>query len=67
MKAEFGVSNKNGETIYLLDGAGKVVGSALYPPKAAAGGETWGRMRNADPSGTFVVTVPTPGGPNQAR
>lgn len=67
VKAEFGVSNKNGETVYLLDTAGNVVGSANYPPKAAADGETWGRMPNADPAGTFAVTVPTPGGPNQAK
>ena len=67
VNAEFGISNKNGETIYLVDTAGTVVGSAIYPPKAAAAGETWGRVPNADPSGKFVITVPTPGAANQMK
>lgn len=67
VKAEFGISNKNGETLYLLDDKGAVVGSAIYPPKAAGAGETWGRVPNADPKGTFAATVPTPGAANQAK
>jgi Lamin Tail Domain len=66
-KAEFGVSNKNGETIYLLDGSGAVVGTAIYPPKAAAAGETWGRLPSADPNGAFGVTAPTPGAANHVK
>lgn len=66
-KAEFGVSNKNGETIYLLDGSGAVVGSAIYPPKAALAGETWGRLPSADPNGVFAVTAPTPGAANHTK
>ena len=65
--AEFGVSNKSGETLYLIDKAGAVVGSAIYPPKAAQAGETWGRLPNADPAGQFALTTPTPGGANQAK
>ncbi|CAN5761806.1 hypothetical protein BH11MYX4_BH11MYX4_31040 [soil metagenome] len=65
--AEFGVSNKNGETVYLVDKAGAVVGSAIYPPKAAQAGETWGRLPNADPAGQFALTTPTPGAANQAK
>ena len=40
---------------------------AIYPPKAAAAGETWGRLPNADPAGQFAITTPTPGAPNLAR
>lgn len=65
--AQFGISNKSGETLYLLDSAGGVVGTAMYPPKAVDGGESWGRIPNADPNGTFVVNVPTPGASNQAK
>ena len=67
VNARFGVSNKNGETVYLVDSSGAVVGSAIYPPKAAAAGETWGRLPNADPAGQFAITTPTPGAPNLAR
>jgi hypothetical protein len=63
--ANFGVSNKSGETIYLLDKAGTVVGSAVYPALAAPLGSTWGRLPNADPAGAFEVTMKTPGAPNQ--
>lgn len=65
--AEFGVSNKTGETLFFLDATGAVVGTAVYPPKAAAAGESWGRIPNGDPKGTFVPTVPTPGAANQAK
>jgi len=67
VKAEFGVSNKNGETLYLINPAGTVVGSAIYPPKAADAGSTWGRLPNADPAGTFAITTPTPGRANLAK
>jgi hypothetical protein len=63
--ANFGVSNKSGETIYLLDKAGTVVGTADYPALAAPSGSTWGRLPNADPAGAFEVTMKTPGAPNQ--
>ena len=44
-----------------------VLARAIYPPKAAAAGETWGRLPNADPAGQFAITTPTPGAPNLAR
>lgn len=64
VNAQFGISNKNGETIYLVDPKGVIVGVIAYPPKAAGDGETWGRIPNADPNGTFVSTTPTPGAAN---
>lgn len=65
--AEFGISNKNGDTLYLLDKSGAVVGSATYPPFAADAGETWGRLPSGDPAGIFQKTAPTPGAANRAN
>jgi hypothetical protein len=67
VNAAFGISNKNGETLYLIDKAGAVVGTATYPPLAAAAGESWSRLPSGDPSGAFGKGTPTPGGPNVAR
>jgi len=65
--AEFGISNKNGETLYLIDTTGTVVGTAVYPPAAADAGESWARLPSGDPTGTFQNTVPTPGAPNKSK
>lgn len=62
--AEFGISTKNGETIFLVDKSGAVVGQVVYPPDAAAPDRSWSRLPNADPQGTFRLTTATPGGPN---
>ncbi|MBS2017828.1 MAG: lamin tail domain-containing protein [Deltaproteobacteria bacterium] len=63
--AEFGVSRKNGETIYLLDPSKKTVGTVVYPPDGGGDG-TWGRLPSGDPSGTFQPTRSTPGAANVA-
>lgn len=63
--AEFGISNKNGDEIYLLDVAGTVVGKAAYPPAAVDAGESWGRLPSGDPAGTFQKTLATPGATNK--
>lgn len=63
--AEFGISNKNGESVYLIDKAGAVVGTVDYPPQAAASGETWGRLPSGVPSAAFGKALPTPGAANQ--
>ncbi len=66
--AEFGISNKNGDTIYLLDKAGIVVGTAAYPPMAVPAGESWGRVPSGDPKGVFGANLPaTPGAANKAK
>ena len=67
LHAEFGISNKNGETLYLIDTTGTVVGTAVYPPAAADAGESWARLPSGDPTGTFQNTVPTPGAPNKSK
>ena len=64
--AEFGVSNKSGETLYLLDKGGAVVGTAVYPAMGAPSGDTWGRVPSGDPSGKFEPTASTPGATNKA-
>ncbi len=65
--AEFGISSKNGETIYLLDDKDAVVGTVVYPPNGVPSSDSWGRIPSGDPKGTFVATVPTPGLVNQAK
>lgn len=66
-KAEFGISNKNGETLFLLDKGGAVVGTAVYPPAAATAEETWSRLPSGDPTGAFAKGAPTPGAVNVAK
>ena len=63
--AEFGVSRKNGETIYFLDKSKKQVGVVAYPPDGGGDG-TWGRLPSGDPAGTFQPTRATPGAANAA-
>jgi hypothetical protein len=66
LHAEFGISNKNGETIFLIGRDAGVQGTAVYPPDAANGdGISWGRLPNGDPKGAFELTRATPAAPNQ--
>jgi hypothetical protein len=65
--AQFGISNKSGETIYLLDDKDAVVGSVVYPPSAVPAGASWGRIPSGDPNAAFVANVPSPGAANQAK
>ncbi|MBX3227261.1 MAG: lamin tail domain-containing protein [Labilithrix sp.] len=63
--AKFGISNKDGETIFLVRADGGVAGALVYPPDAANGaGLTWGRTPSGDPAGTFAITPATPGAAN---
>jgi hypothetical protein len=64
--APFGISNKDGETLYLIGKTG-VVGSVTYPPSAAQDTETFCRIPHADPTGKFVACAPTPGASNKAK
>jgi hypothetical protein len=63
--AEFGISTKKGETLYVLQPDGGVAGTVVYPPDASPSDETWGRIPDGDPKGTFTATPSTPGAPNQ--
>jgi hypothetical protein len=59
--APFGISDADGDEIYLLDGD-RIVSSGVYEPSAAADGESWCRL--PDGTGDFAVCVPTPSAPN---
>lgn len=61
--APFGLSDGDGDEIFLLDGE-RLVSSSAYPPAAAADGETWCRV--PDGTGEFQVCTPTPGAANEA-
>lgn len=65
--AEWGISNKAGETLFFVSPEKDVLSQVEYPPSAAAKGETWSRLPDGDPAGAFQVGVPTPGAPNQAK
>jgi hypothetical protein len=67
--AQFGISNKNGDVIYLLDPTNQVVGTVTYPAKVASGdaGESWGRIPSGEPTGVFKLNVATPGAVNIAK
>jgi hypothetical protein len=62
--ATWGISNKTGETIYLLDKSGAVSTDGKYPGNTVGSGQTWGRLPNA--TGDFAINAPTPGAANHA-
>jgi hypothetical protein len=64
VKSKFGISNKDGDTIYFLDPAEAVIGKEDYPAGVVATGQTWGRLPSA--TGTMQVNQPTPGALNKA-
>lgn len=66
LHAGFGISNKNGETVFLLQGDGGVAGKLVYPPDAANGDDiSWSRIPSGDPAGAFALTPATPGTANK--
>lgn len=62
--AEFGISNKSGETLFLLAADGGTLGKVVYPPDAASGGRTYARIPSGDPDASFQNAPATPGAPN---
>lgn len=67
LNAEFGIGNKTGETIFLLDPNQKELERVVYPPEAAPKGASFGRIPSGDPMGVFQITVETPGAPNRVN
>ncbi len=61
--APFGLSDGDGDELFLLDGD-RLISSSAYPAAAAADGETWCRV--PDGTGDFEVCTPTPGAANEA-
>lgn len=62
--ATWGVSDTNGETVYLLTPGNVVATEADYPINAAPAGSSWGRL--PDGTGDFALNAPTPGEANAA-
>lgn len=62
---EFGISDKKGETMYLLDAERGIIADVAYPANTVTEPDTWGRIPNG--TGSFKVTSPTPGGANKAK
>lgn len=61
--APWGLSDGDGDEIFLLDDD-RLVSSSAYPAAAAGEGETWCRV--PDGTGEFEVCTPTPGAANEA-
>jgi hypothetical protein len=62
-QAAWGISDKNGEKLYLLNPDKSIAEEVPYPPNAAMTGQSWGRL--PDGNGNFAVNMPTPGGANK--
>lgn len=62
--AEFGISNKSGETLFLLAPDGGTLGKVVYPPDASSGARSYSRLPSGDPDASFQNAPETPGAPN---
>jgi len=60
---QFGISNKSGETIYVIGTSNTVSAQADYPANTVGTGQTWGRMPNG--TGSFAINAATPGASNK--
>ena len=64
VKSSFGISNKDGDNVFVLDKSQAILVHESYPANVVTTGQTWGRLPNA--TGAFQVTQPTPGATNEA-
>lgn len=62
--ARFGISNKNGETLFLLAPDDKVVGKVVYPKDGSSGDKSYSRLPSGDPAASFEAVGQTPGAAN---
>ena len=62
--AAFGISTKNGETIFLVAPDGGTAGKVVYPPNGSGADSTYSRIPSGNPDGGFKTVPPTPGAPN---
>jgi hypothetical protein len=58
----FGISNSEGDVVYLIAPGGVVAERADYPAGVVGSNQTWGRSPNG--TGAFQITAPTPGASN---
>lgn len=64
-RADFGISKKDGETIFLLDPDGTTLGTMVFPPSPdIAKTSSWCRTPDADPAAGFRLCEATPGAAN---
>jgi hypothetical protein len=61
-QAKWGISQGNGEKLWLLDATGSVAIVEQYPQNGAVGPASYGRLPNG--SGAFQSMTATPGAPN---
>ena len=62
--AEFGISNKDGESLFLLAPDSTIVGKVVYPSKAASGAMSYSRIPSGVKTAGFETVGETPGAPN---
>ena len=62
--AEFGISNKSGETIFFIAPDGGSAGKVVYPPDAAAGPNAYARIPSGVATAGFQPAPKSPGAPN---
>jgi hypothetical protein len=62
--AAFGISRKDGETIFLLQPDGGVSGKVVLPPSSVDAGASWARLPSGVADAGFVPAQPTPGAVN---
>lgn len=62
--AAFGISTKNGETLFLVAPDGGTAGKVVYPPNGSGADSTYSRIPSGNPDGGFKTVPPTPGAPN---
>ena len=62
--ADFGISNKNGETLFLIAPDGGTAGKVVYPADASSGDLSYSRIPSGDPQAPFKTVKATPGAPN---
>lgn len=61
-QAAWGISNTKGDKVFFLSNTDEILQEVVYPVAAAPLGNTYGRL--PDGTGSFSVTMPTPGATN---
>lgn len=61
----FGISDKDGDSLFLLDNTGTIIARVDYPAATVPKGQSW--ARTSDGSETFAVSAASPAGANAAK
>lgn len=62
--AKFGISNKDGDTLFLLAPDASVAGKVVYPANASSGTFTYSRVPDGIAASSFKTIMQTPGSAN---